>query len=72
MIDDLMAPQLLSQFTAGRVHLSVEQERDMARQALTKAEQADTHDGVAMAGTSVSLSIRLAALLAALDEEEGQ
>ncbi|MER7967765.1 hypothetical protein ABTX35_01910 [Streptomyces sp. NPDC096080] len=62
----------VSTYTGSAVHLGIETELGMARQALAKAEQESIHDDEAMIRTSVSLSIRLAALLAALDEEERQ
>ncbi|MEU8752046.1 hypothetical protein AB0C88_16285 [Streptomyces chartreusis] len=54
------------------VHLDVDTELRMAREALAKADQADIHTPHDMIRTAVELSIRLRTLIAAVEAGEGQ
>ena len=60
----------LHKFTSGGVHLDIATELDMARKALAETDQADIHDDSAMIRAAVSLSIRLRALVAAVEAGE--
>ncbi|WP_432114038.1 hypothetical protein [Streptomyces sp. S1] len=60
----------LGDLTGDAAVLPVDIARTLARQARAEAASADIHDHHAMLGAAVTLDMRLASLLAALDAEE--